>query len=164
MVEKSLEPVQVINPDLFLETEAGRVWTPERSKRAWADSFEALEQSLSDADKSSTRLLIVCGLQGAGKSQWIRDYAKDYAPCVCFDAALPGARHRKPILDMANKHGLETLAVWIDTPIEIAKQRNLTRQLYKRVPDESIESVARLFEPPQRNEGFSEVIRIVATM
>ncbi|MBW5415305.1 ATP-binding protein [Pseudomonas sp. MAG002Y] len=159
-----METVQVINPDLFLETEAGRVWTPERSKRAWADSFEALEQSLSGADKSSTRLLIVCGLQGSGKSQWIKDYAQNYAPCVCFDAALPGVRHRKPILDVASKYGVEALAIWIDTPIEIAKQRNLTRQLDKRVPDESIESVARLFEPPRYDEGFSEVIRVTTTL
>lgn len=159
-----METVQVINPDLFLETEAGRVWTSERSKRAWASSFEALEQTLSDANTPGTRLLTVCGLQGAGKSQWIKDYAQNYAPCVCFDAALPGARHRKPILDVANKYGVEALAIWIDTLIEIAKQRNLTRQLDKRVPDESIESVARLFEPPRYDEGFSEVIRVTTTL
>jgi hypothetical protein len=159
-----LETVQVINPDHFLETETGRVWTPERNKRAWTNSFELLEQALSNVNTPGTRLLIVCGLQGAGKSQWIKDYAQHYAPCVCFDAALPGARHRKPIIDVANKYGVEALAVWIDTPIEIAKQRNLARETDKRVPDESIESVARLFEPPRYGEGFSEIIRVVTAM
>jgi hypothetical protein len=126
-----LETVQVIDPDLFLEAGAGRVWTPERNKRAWTSSFEVLEQTLSNINTPGTRLLIVCGLQEAGKSQWIKDCAQHYAPCVCFDAALPDARHLKPILDVTNNYGVEALAIWIDMPNKIAKQRNLARELNK---------------------------------
>jgi hypothetical protein len=32
-----------INPDAFLQTDGGRVWTPERNAEAWRRSFEALD-------------------------------------------------------------------------------------------------------------------------
>jgi hypothetical protein len=38
-----------INPDHFLETDAGRLTTPERNKVAWKRCFEALDLALQDA-------------------------------------------------------------------------------------------------------------------
>jgi predicted kinase len=152
--------VQVINPDSYLETETGRLWTPERDKAAWSRCFAALELALATSLEPPPRVLIVCGLQGAGKSHWIESNALDYAPCICFDAALPGAKHRRPIVELALQRNADVLAIWIDTPLHIAKKRNAERPEDKRVPDESIESVASLFEPPELGEGFSSVIRI----
>lgn len=36
----------IIDPDRFLETPEGRLWTPERDRDAWAAAFEALETTL----------------------------------------------------------------------------------------------------------------------
>jgi predicted kinase len=152
--------VAVINPDIYLETERGRIWTPERGKEAWAKSFAALEAALRGSIDLGNRVLIVCGLQGAGKSHWIDLYASNYAPCICFDAALPGARHRKPIIDIAHQWNADVHAIWIDVPLDVAKMRNAQRPVDKRVPDESIESVASLFEPPTIEEGFTSVVRV----
>lgn len=153
--------VDIINPDAFLETPSGRVWTPERSKDAWAGCFRLLEHHLQrSAPTGMHLLLIVCGLQGAGKSHWIRLNARRYAPCIAFDAALPGIRHRQPILELARRYGAEVIAVWIDTPIDVALARNALRAADQRVPEASIRSVATLFEPPSVGEGFCQVLRL----
>ncbi|NHV26105.1 AAA family ATPase [Burkholderia sp. D-99] len=152
--------IQVINPDTFLETATGRVWTPERSKAAWSSSFAALESALASHAENPPPILVVCGVQGAGKSHWIGTHAHEYAPCICFDAALPGARHRKPIIDIARQRNAAVHAIWIDTPLDVAKARNARRPADERVPDGSIESVASLFEPPTVDEGFASITRI----
>ncbi|WP_346779559.1 AAA family ATPase [Burkholderia sp. Ac-20345] len=90
----------------------------------------------------------MCGVQGAGKSYWIDRHAYAYAPCIRVDAALPGAIHSKPIIDIARRHNAEAHAIWIDVPMDIAKERNAQRPADQRVPHASIESAASLFEPP----------------
>ncbi|CAN2533000.1 hypothetical+protein [Methylocapsa aurea] len=145
-----------IDPDDFLETSVGRVWTPERSRQAWNDAFDALRGAL--AVRSDREVLVVCGLQGAGKSTWVVENARSYAPCICFDAALPGARHRAPIIEICLEHRARARAIWIKTQLEVALKRNASRPLDQRVPEASIRSVSELFEPPSLSEGFFEVV------
>ncbi|MCJ2118580.1 ATP-binding protein [Methylobacterium sp. J-001] len=149
--------VLVIDPDRFLETAGGRVWTPERNGEAWRLAHAALEEVL--AAGGVDRVVIVCGLQGAGKSSWIARQDQDAAQ-VYVDAALPGARHRAPIVAIARRYRVPVDAVWIRVPLVVALERNRQRQGDKIVPETSIRSVDRLFEPPTRDEGFS-VVRIV---
>lgn len=153
--------VQVVNPDAFLETPTGRWWTPERGKEAWFLSYQALENMLAESNEGKPgTVLIVCGLQGSGKSSWIERHAEQYAPCICFDAALPGACHRQPIIQIAQRHAARIIAIWIDAALDVALQRNALRRVDEKVPDDSILSVAKLFEAPTIAEGFAEVIRI----
>ena len=80
--------IRVIDLDAFLETEAGRVWTPERNAEAWRQAFAALRGWLESG--TVVQVVVVCGLQGAGKSTWIaRQQAQ--AGTIYFDAALPYA-------------------------------------------------------------------------
>lgn len=104
--------IQVINPDTFLQTATGRVWTPENSKAAWPSSFAALESALASHAKNPPQILVICGVHGAGKSHWIGTHVHEYAPCICFDAALPGARHRKPIIDIARQRNAVVRTIW----------------------------------------------------
>ncbi|WP_331311918.1 AAA family ATPase [Methylobacterium oryzae] len=106
--------------------------------------------------------MVVCGLQGAGKSTWI---ARQQPPLgrVYFDAALPGRRHRAPILAIARACGVAAEAVWIRAPLAVALERNRRRASDRQVPEASIRSVDRLFEPPSRAEGFAAVRIVGAT-
>jgi ATP/maltotriose-dependent transcriptional regulator MalT len=56
----------VIDPDAVLEIEGVRVWTPERGAEAWRLAREALCEAL--AAGPVRRVVVVRGLQGAGKS------------------------------------------------------------------------------------------------
>ena len=147
-----------INPDDYLETDAGRVWTPERNAKAWSLSFRGLEQAIVDAGPDA-RVVLVCGLQGAGKTRWISKQPTNPGT-IYFDAALPRARHRAPVVDIAHRMGASIEAVWIKAPIAIALVRNAQRPRDKTVPEAAIQSVAEQFEPPQMTEGFVRV-RIV---
>ena len=154
-----------VNPDDFLLTPAGRLWTPERNQEAWKQAYAALTSALSrksgyDSPASKGDLYLVCGLQGAGKSTWIRNNAERLAPCVFFDAALPRAVHRRPVLDIAHSAGTAVHAVWIDATLEVALYRNSSRPEDERVPESSIRSVAELFEPPTELEGYVDVLRV----
>ena len=147
-----------INPDDHLETDAGRVWTPERNAEAWRRSFQQLERAIADAGPSA-RVILVCGLQGAGKTCWIGNQPSS-AGTIYFDAALPRARHRAPVIDIARRSGVDIEAVWIDTPLAMALIRNARRPEDQVVPNAAIRSVADRFEPPRTAEGFARV-RIV---
>lgn len=154
-----------INPDDFLVTPSGRVWTAERNKAAWDQAYAALRRALAaaalaDASAHKRDLYLVCGIQGAGKSTWIRSNASRLAPCVFFDAALPKAAHRLPIVAMAQSAGAAIHAVWIDTPLAVALRRNAQRVHDERVPEAAVRSVAAQFEPPSLAEGFVEILRI----
>ncbi|MCJ2054567.1 ATP-binding protein [Methylobacterium sp. J-070] len=147
----------VIDPDAFLETADGRVWTAERSAEAWRLAREALRGAL--AAGSVRRVVVVCGLQGAGKSTGIARQ-EPASGTVFFDAALPGARHRAPIIAIARAFGVPVEAVWIRAPLAVALERNRRRPADLCVPEASIRSVDRLFEPPVPAEGWASV-RIV---
>jgi predicted kinase len=154
-----------INPDDFLQTNSGRLWTPERNKAAWELAFASLERALAETlpaheTPRSLDLYVVCGIQGAGKSTWIRENALRLAPCIFFDAALPRAIHRLPLITIARRFGATVYAVWINTPIERALDRNRQRSADERVPESSILAVAGQFEPPTISEGFAAVLNI----
>jgi hypothetical protein len=148
----------VVNPDQFLQTESGRVWTPERSQAAWQQSYDALKAFLSAAPDLGRKwtVVIVCGLQGSGKSTWIA--AQPIRPCVIyFDAALPGVRHRAPIIEIAKAANARIEIIWIKAELTVALARNMQRRYDERVSESSILSVAELFEEPTPSEGVDDV-------
>ncbi|MCJ2069957.1 ATP-binding protein [Methylobacterium sp. J-030] len=147
----------MIDPDAFLETEGRRVWTLERNAEAWHQAFTVLRGGLEAG--TVERVVVVCVLQGAGKSTWVAQREPE-AGTVHFDAALPGARHRAPIIALARSCNIPVAAVWIRAPLALALERNRQRPADRRVPEASIHSVDRLFEPPTTDEGFAAV-RIV---
>jgi len=151
--------MRIINPDDFLQTPAGRVWTPERSAEAWEACYRALEECVMPLARVA-RVVLVCGVQGAGKTHWIAAQPDHREEVVYFDAALPGARHRRPIVAIARRHGVPIDAVLIRVPLQTALDRNARRAADIRVPEEAVRLVAERFEAPTPEEGFGR-IRIV---
>lgn len=154
---------RVFNPDDYLETLGGRVFSQPRNAEAWRLALQALETALSRAG-SKARLHLVVGLQAAGKSCWIKQHlaATSDSSCLYFDAALPRQVHRAPILALAARHGVPVTAVWVRASVEQALARNALRRLDHQVPRASIEAVAAAFEPPSSHEGVVEVIEVEA--
>jgi hypothetical protein len=156
-----------INPDDFLRTPTGRVWTPERNREAWSQAHAALEAALAKLAEAAVsgeppKLYVVCGLQGSGKSTWVAQNAARLAPCVFFDAALPRASHRAPLIEMGKRAKARMSVVWIDASLEAALRRNAVRSEDERVPERALVSVAEQFEPPTLAEGVQEIIHVRA--
>jgi predicted kinase len=148
-----------INPDHFLETDAGRVTTPERNKAAWKKCFEALGQALQDAHVHS-KVYVMVGPQGAGKSTWVRDHMDEMPDAIVFDAILVKCSERKPIIDAVKIRRLEIFAVWMRTPLETCISRNASRPAGEVVMERAIRNVHAAIERPSLEEGFSEIIEV----
>jgi predicted kinase len=147
-----------INPDD--ELGSPRHWTPERNTAAWEKCFSRLRAALQSSPQPA-EVFVVCGVQGAGKTHWIRANSERLGPkAVVFDAALPGARHRAPIIEIASEYHAVVKAVWINVPLESAKRQNRNRAIDEVVPDDVIEAIYRQFEPPEKAEGFRCVVEI----
>ncbi len=145
------------NPDDYLETESGRVFTPERSKIAFEQAYTDLERALRSAP-SSARLYVVVGVQGAGKTTWILQNAPGLGESAFFfDAALPRAIHRARAIGIAKAAGVPAISVWIRSSLEAALAHNESRVSDHRVSEFAIRSVHSIMEPPSVSEGFLEV-------
>ncbi|MCD5995738.1 hypothetical protein KDX38_19595 [Pseudomonas sp. CDFA 602] len=151
-----LQPI-VINPDDYLETPDGRVFTPERNQRAWQHAYAELDTALSKAEPG-TRLYLVIGVQGAGKSTWIRNNIERLGNrAIIFDAALPKAQHREKIMALAMQHSVPVTGVLIQASLEIALFRNNCRSADKVVPEDAVRNVFNMLEPPHTDEGFANI-------
>jgi len=146
-----------INPDHFLQTEAGRVITPERNAKAWAQSYLALDDALR-ATPPPTKVYLMVGPQGSGKSTWVAGqlHAKEHA--VFFDAILVKRSERAEIL--ARVKSFAAVAVWLRTPLEACLARNAARPTDQVVPAQNIRNVFAAVEPPTLVEGFERVIEV----
>src|SRR5262249_40354292 len=150
--------VRIFDPDDYLVTPEGRVFTPERNAAAWEQLYADLATLFATASPA-TRFYLVMGVQGGGKSTWIRTHYDELGPSAVFmDAALPAARHRARALALAKRFGVRAIAVWLDVPLEQALERNARRPADEVVPEFAVRSVFGLLEPPTVAEGFDEII------
>ena len=150
-----------INPDHFLQTDNGRVVTPERNQAAWEESYEALDAALRSADPS-TKVYVLVGPQGAGKSTWAKSIAPTLPRPIVFDAILVKKAERQPILAAARSHSVEAVAVWFKTPLEVCLSRNASRPPDEVVSAQAVRNVHSAIEPPSIAEGFTQVIEVLA--
>lgn len=150
-----------VNPDHFLNLEEAAVVTKEQVAQAWEQAYGQLRQKLLSAGEGA-RLFVVLGLQGAGKSTWIARNAPLMGDSAVFlDGPLPSRRHRNRALGIATEVGRQAVAVWINTPLEVAKSRNATRRGLACIREETILHVFQNLEPPTLEEGFVEVIEVL---
>lgn len=148
-----------INPDHFLETPNGRVTTPERNAEAWVRCYEALDSALATANPS-TRVFVLVGAQGSGKSTWARGKHIDEPDAIFFDAILVRRSERKPILDKARAHGIPAVAVWFRTPLDVCLARNRARPADEVADEHGIRNVFAAIERPTILEGFEQIIAV----
>lgn len=121
----------VINPDDFLETDVGRVWTLQRNIEAWQSAFAALERILTETP--GAQAVVVCGLQGAGKSTWI--------------AAQPPR-----LTEFTSTQLYRVLAITVRSST-LPGQSALRRKLFGSEPPSTPSSYATLCEtPPNRSQ------------
>jgi len=148
-----------INPDHFLETPEGRVWSDELNRRAWAASFDALERALGAAT-AETQVYLMVGAQGSGKSTWARGLKAREPHAVIFDAILVKKSERAPIVAAARRHGVRATAVWMRTPLDACVARNAARPADEVADEGGLRNVFAALEPPTLDEGFHEVIEV----
>lgn len=146
-----------INPDNFLQTPEGRVTTPERNKVAWDRCYEALEAAARLAGPS-TKVYLLVGPQGSGKSTWARSRSAQHSPDIYFDAILVKRSERARVLEIVRPFGISAVAVWFQTSLPNCLARNALRPNDEVVSEQGIRNVFAALEPPSIEEGFEEVL------
>ena len=153
---------RVFNPDDYLQTPEGRIFSAERNEAAWEQIYSDLQRILDTTSESC--LYVVMGVQGSGKTTWIqKNRAALGSEAVIIDAALPARRHRARALAIATQSGRRAIGVWIQVPLHQALAQNALRPADEVVPGAALRSVFSLLEPPSRDEGFDEVFIIDGT-
>jgi predicted kinase len=131
-------------------------------------------------------LVVMVGLQGCGKSRWVRRnlwlthqvVSKDHWPnarrrerrqqrrvaeafasgrSVVVDNTNPSRVERAPLIALAREHGAEVRAVFVDAPLELCLQRNAARSGRAEVPLVGVYATAKRLVPPTVDEGFDRV-------
>jgi len=148
-----------INPDHFLQTLAGRVTTPERNDEAWKKCFAALDAALQGADLA-TKVYVLIGPQGSGKSTWARRKVLEEPRSILFDAILVKRSERSPILAKARERQLSVVAVWFKTPLAVCLARNSARPVDEIAAEQGIRNVYAAVQPPSHSEGFAEIVEV----
>ncbi|MGA0612115.1 GNAT family N-acetyltransferase [Caldimonas sp. KR1-144] len=149
-----------LNPDHFLQTESGRVLTPQRNRAAWTRCHAALETALGAARPPSAIYLLI-GPQGSGKSTWVRAHGQAESPdAVFFDAILVKRSERAEVLARVKPFGVAAIAVWLRTPLATCLARNARRPADEVVSEQAIRNVFAALEPPSLSEGFDRIIEI----
>ncbi|MCO5356465.1 ATP-binding protein [Acidovorax kalamii] len=147
-----------INPDHFLQTDRGRVFTPERNRHAWANSYSALERTLGETARPATVYLLV-GPQGAGKSTWVKNRPLAEG-AVYFDAILVKRSERAEILSRIKPFGAQVIAVWLQTSLLACLERNAARPADEAVNEKALRNVYAALEAPSLSEGFDAIIEV----
>ena len=75
---------------------------------------------------------------------------------VCFDATSATRRRRKRLVELAREAGRPAVAICMDTPTDVAWQRNAAREA--KVPWPAFQQLVRALKPPAEEEGFAAVI------
>ena len=148
-----------LNLDQFLETADGRVVTEERNAAAWRMSYEALDRALIEAGPA-TKVYVLVGPQGAGKSAWVRSQVPLRPGAVFFDAILVRRSERAPIIAAAKSRSVGVVCVWLKTPLEVCLALNAARPTDQVVPEQAIRNVYRAIEAPSVDEGFEHIIEV----
>ena len=147
-----------IGPDQYLDLSGNVAVSLGDVVAAWELAYSALEKLLRPLG-SAGALYMVFGLQGAGKTTWIeRNAPKLAANSVFLDGPLPSRAKRARAINIARSAGCKVVAVWVNTPFEVALEQNSKRSGLACIREEAIRHVRGQLEPPSQDEGFNEII------
>jgi len=143
-----------LNPDRYLQTDAGRVFTAERNAVAWEQLYAELLAALKERPR---RIVMVIGVQGAGKSTWTRNRLAEPYDGIYVDYSFATKSSRSRVIEIAKAAGVQVSVVWLKVSLDTALWRNKGRPADEVVPADAVENVFKIFEPPSLSEGFQEV-------
>jgi predicted kinase len=134
-------------------------------------------------------VVILIGLQGAGKSTFFRTYfadthvhiskdnfrtaknrerrqqrllrdALEQGLSAVVDNTNPSAAARAPVLQIAKEYGARIIGYYFEPALAECLQRNRQREGAARVPDIALFATFKKLEPPSSVEGFDQLFTV----
>ena len=117
-------------------------------------------ESLFRDSTADTRFFIVFGVQGGGKTSWIRRHIESLGSSAIFlDAALPARRHRARALALARRFAVDCIAVCIKVPLERALEQNARPVLDEELPNSRFAAFSGYSKPQPMRKVFVNSLR-----
>ena len=123
-----------------------------------------------------SKMYIVIGVPGCGKSTYIMNHSKERevynefikqinaavaSKCdIWVDQTSLNKASRKKLFNKINKKPKEIIAIYFNIPIDIALQRNTKRTGRALVPEDAIINMYNSLEKPSRDEGFTDILEV----
>lgn len=126
--EVNFPELKVISPDSFVGYTKENPWTPKSVMIAWKKSDELLMEYINNGESK-----------------------------IIFDATFVNPKRRKKYIKIAKENNIKISAIYINTPFEIATERNKKRDQYRMVPENTMQEMYKRLIPPSMEEGFDEV-------
>jgi predicted kinase len=76
---------------------------------------------------------------------------------IIIDNTNTTIKARKKYIEIAKLFGYSILAVYVQTPIDVALERNASRKGRERVPESVLKMYQRMLQHPTEREGFDNV-------
>jgi len=121
--------ITIISPDEMIGYTKDDPWTPEAARNAWRESDSLLNDAL----------------------EWGDDL-------IVFDATFVSVKKRSKYIRMAQKKGADIIAIYCRVSLDVALQRNASRDKTRQVPYFTMKSMYGRLEPPQKEEGFKYIL------
>ncbi|MCL4465331.1 MAG: AAA family ATPase [Chloroflexi bacterium] len=120
-------------------------------------SLDDLRLMLTGVAYDSRYESIVIGV-GHAALDYMLSRAATWQRDILLDATNATRERRKHYLQLAERHGLPTVAVFLDCPLEMALARDRARP--GGVGDEVVTRYFAQLQPPTAEEGFAELIHV----
>ena|SRR5579872_1613529 len=76
---------------------------------------------------------------------------------IIIDNTNTTKKSRSKYVQMAKLFGVQVRAIYVKAPVELALERNASRQGKERVPDSAVRFYNKIIQPPSVEEGFDSV-------
>ena len=80
---------------------------------------------------------------------------------IIIDNTNSTVKSRKKYVELAKLYGASVRAVYLKCPIDLALQRNSSRNGKERIPDNAVRFYNKILKPPTLEEGFDCVEEII---
>jgi len=129
LLERLFPDARIIRPDDHIGYTKEDPWTPAAAKAAWKRAHADLQEAM----------------------------AKGGPDLTVFDATMVAVFKRARYIRTARNVAVRPVAVFVDTPVEVCRERNAAREEARRVPDAALSSMIGRLERPTVEEGFDVV-------
>lgn len=128
LIESAFPGATVICPDSKIGYTKEKPWTPQAARWAWNEAAAELAEALKRGDET-----------------------------IVFDATLVAPKKRKHYVQLARQHKISIAAIYCSNT-DLARQRNESRDPFRRVPAETFNRMAGSLVAPSKEEGFDFVV------
>lgn len=126
---REFQDATVICPDDMIGYTKESPWTPQAAKSAWKNADRLLYEAIARGDET-----------------------------IVFDATMVSPKRRRKYVDIARKANMEVKAAYCRVDLDTALERNAARDESRRVPRVVIQRMLDNLQPPEKEEGFDDIL------